>query len=135
MGESFPDGGKGVPLYNLCSNLNGEIFPRARARLVGVLYVFLTARPGSSVRFQKAEVLLRRLRGLRSDRQLERYLAERVAVKDLISFHWATMHFLHALAEHPVDTLGFQRARQLIGRKPTRLKFLRAALRFWIEQE
>ncbi len=74
--------------------------------------------------------MLRSVRDVRTLRQLDRHLRERATAKDLLSMHWYCLAVHNELARHPSQTLAFQGFRRELGRRPDRLRFLLAVLRY-----
>ena len=59
----------------------------------------------------------------------------RRSLKDLCSAYYMGVLFAREVRTMPAECLGMKRARELLGRRPTRLSLLRGALRYWAENE
>lgn len=129
MNEAFPNP-RALPLLGLCVNLDGEVFPRTRRHTVRLAVAYMSRGRGTQLRTQRPEVLLMRLKDVRSDRQLEWHLSQRVSLKDLVSLYCHCLMFLRLIAKTNVDSPAYQRARRLLGKRPTRLRYLRSALKY-----
>lgn len=116
-------------LYGLAADLHERLFPKTIERLLCIA-VSHGSRHGTPVRFRPPSEVAKRLVGLRSDRQLRDAML-RWPVKDLLSLHWICLQFLLQLAKLPVESLRYQEARRLMGRRPTPLKYARAAIAWW----
>jgi hypothetical protein len=118
-----------VPLLRRFDQLEEDLFPLHMQRLLSALRRVLSSRRGTRHRLQKAGILLSKLKGVRSQRALDQMLSTLTA-KDVLSIWWYCLLVRNQVFRYRADTLGFQALRKDMGKRPNRLTFLRAVLKY-----
>ena len=126
------DDPRGLPLSILIARLSDELFPRLLAHAVRVAFRSGKAKSETALHIRHPKQTLRMMRGLRSDRALVQWLHSQ-SLKNLCAVYLAVIYFQNAMNAAPIDSLGYQRGRELLGKRSTKLSLVRAALRFHSE--